>query len=116
MQELLEAGASHFRAQERVCLEQDQRRHGDFYRSKHELVFVFKVGTAPHINSFGLGEAAAIGPMSGTMPASAASAQPAGRSGNASDGQAVSAGRGRDPRLFKRKDIVLDSFAGSGTT
>ena len=29
---------------------------GTFYRSKHELVFVFKVGTASHINNFGLGE------------------------------------------------------------
>ena len=29
---------------------------GSFYRSKHELVFVFKVGTAPHINTFGLGD------------------------------------------------------------
>jgi len=29
---------------------------GTFYRSKHELVFVFKIGTAPHTNSFGLGE------------------------------------------------------------
>jgi DNA modification methylase len=27
---------------------------GTFYRSKHELVFVFKIGTAPHTNSFGL--------------------------------------------------------------
>jgi DNA modification methylase len=29
---------------------------GTFYRSKHELVFVFKVGTAPHTNTFGLGD------------------------------------------------------------
>ncbi|OAN97311.1 DNA methylase N-4 [Sphingomonadales bacterium EhC05] len=29
---------------------------GTFYRSKHELIFVFKQGTAEHINSFGLGE------------------------------------------------------------
>ena len=29
---------------------------GSFYRSKHELVFVFKVGSAPHVNSFGLGD------------------------------------------------------------
>ena len=29
---------------------------GTFYRSKHEMVFVFKVGSAPHINNFGLGE------------------------------------------------------------
>ena len=29
---------------------------GTFYRSKHELIFVFKVGAAPHVNTFGLGE------------------------------------------------------------
>lgn len=29
---------------------------GTFYRSRHELIFVFKVGTAPHINSFELGQ------------------------------------------------------------
>ena len=28
---------------------------GSFYRSKHELIAVFKSGTAPHINNFGLG-------------------------------------------------------------
>jgi len=29
---------------------------GSFYRSRHELVFVFKNGTAPHINAFELGQ------------------------------------------------------------
>src|SRR5262249_37426263 len=29
---------------------------GTFYRSKHELVFVWKVGTAPHFNNFELGQ------------------------------------------------------------
>ena len=29
---------------------------GTFYRSRHELVFAFKNGTAPHINSFELGQ------------------------------------------------------------
>jgi hypothetical protein len=29
---------------------------GSFYRSRHELVFAFKVGTAPHTNSFELGQ------------------------------------------------------------
>lgn len=29
---------------------------GTFYRSRHELVFVFKHGTAPHLNSFELGQ------------------------------------------------------------
>lgn len=29
---------------------------GAFYRSKHELIFAFKSGTAPHINTFELGQ------------------------------------------------------------
>jgi hypothetical protein len=29
---------------------------GSFYRSKHELVFVWKSGTAPHLNNFELGQ------------------------------------------------------------
>lgn len=29
---------------------------GTFYRSRHELIFAFKVGTAPHINTFELGQ------------------------------------------------------------
>ena len=29
---------------------------GSFYRSKHELVFVWKSGTAAHINNFELGQ------------------------------------------------------------
>lgn len=28
---------------------------GSFYRSQHEFCFIFKVGSAPHINNFGLG-------------------------------------------------------------
>jgi len=35
---------------------------GTFYRSKHELVFVFKNGKAPHINNFELGQGGAIAP------------------------------------------------------
>lgn len=29
---------------------------GTFYRSRHELIFAFKSGTAPHINTFELGQ------------------------------------------------------------
>jgi hypothetical protein len=28
---------------------------GSFYRAKHELVFVFKVGSGPHVNTIELG-------------------------------------------------------------
>ena len=34
----------------------DNAGMGSFYRSRHELVFAFKNGTAPHINSFELGQ------------------------------------------------------------
>jgi hypothetical protein len=29
---------------------------GTFYRFRHELIFAFKHGTAPHLNTFGLGQ------------------------------------------------------------
>ena len=29
---------------------------GSFYRSKHEMIFVWKIGTKPHINNFELGQ------------------------------------------------------------
>jgi len=34
----------------------DNAGMGTFYRSRHELIFAFKNGTAPHINSFELGQ------------------------------------------------------------
>ncbi|PHP64631.1 DNA methylase N-4 [Zhengella mangrovi] len=34
----------------------DNAGMGSFYRSRHELVFAFKNGTAPHINAFELGQ------------------------------------------------------------
>ena len=43
------------RAQESVRLGQDQWRHGLALPLQHELVFVFKVGTGPHINNVELG-------------------------------------------------------------
>ena len=43
---------------------------GSFYRSKHELIFVFKVGTAAHINDFGLGGRGRAKATSGRTPRS----------------------------------------------
>ena len=57
MRELLEAGASAFTELKNLCVwNKTNGGMGSFYRSKHELVFVYKVGTAPHINSFELGQ------------------------------------------------------------
>lgn len=55
--ELIEAGKTVFSELKNICVWNKLRAGmGAFYRSQHEFVFVFKVGTAPHTNNFGLGE------------------------------------------------------------
>jgi hypothetical protein len=57
MGEMLAASQAVYGAPKNLCVwNKTNAGMGTFYRSKHELVFVFKVGTAPHINNFGLGE------------------------------------------------------------
>ncbi|MER8848552.1 site-specific DNA-methyltransferase [Mesorhizobium australicum] len=57
MRELQDAGEVAFTELKNLCVwNKSNGGMGSFYRSKHELVFVFKIGTAPHTNSFGLGE------------------------------------------------------------
>ena len=57
MGEMLEAGAAIFSELKNLCVwNKTNGGMGTFYRSNHELVFVFKVGTAAHINNFGLGD------------------------------------------------------------
>jgi len=54
--EVLAAGQGIYSEQKNLCVwNKSNAGMGAFYRSKHELVFVFKVGTAPHVNNFGLG-------------------------------------------------------------
>ncbi len=90
---------------------------GTFYRSRHELVFAFKSGTAAHISNFELGQTGRY------------------RTNVWEYAGVNSFGRDRDAALAmhptvksvalvsdaikdcsKRKQIVLDPFAGSGTT
>ncbi|MEJ2207279.1 MAG: site-specific DNA-methyltransferase, partial [Gemmatimonadota bacterium] len=90
---------------------------GSLYRSQHELVCVFKVGTAPHVNNVELGRHGRY------------------RTNVWRYAGANSFGRGRDEVLAmhptvkpvrlvadaildcsRRGDVVLDGFAGSGTT
>ena len=57
MGELLVAGKSVFTELKNLCVwNKTNGGMGTFYRSKHELIFVFKVGTVPHVNTFGLGD------------------------------------------------------------
>jgi DNA modification methylase len=57
MGEMLEAGKTIYTELKNVCVwNKTNAGMGSFYRSKHELVFVWKSGTAPHINTFELGQ------------------------------------------------------------
>ena len=56
MGELTAAGKGIYSEQKNLCVwNKTNAGMGAFYRSKHELILVFKVGTATHINNFGLG-------------------------------------------------------------
>jgi len=90
---------------------------GSFYRSKHELIFVFKKGSAPHTNSFALGETgryrtnvwdypgiSSLSRSRGDELAMHPTVKPV----------ALVADAIRD--CSRRGDVVLDAFAGSGTT
>lgn len=90
---------------------------GSLYRSKHELVFVYKVGTAPHFNAVELGrhgrnrtnvwDYASVNSFAGSRREDLAlhpTVKPA----------ALVADAIRD--VTRRGDLVLDTFLGSGTS
>ena len=55
--EMLAAGDAHYSELKNVCIwNKSNAGMGSFYRSKHEMVFVWKNGTAPHVNTFELGQ------------------------------------------------------------
>nr|WP_082553947.1 DNA methyltransferase [Altererythrobacter sp. Root672] len=90
---------------------------GSFYRSKHELIFVFKHGQAPHVNSFGLGETGRYRTNVWDYPG--ISSLTASREAELAMHPTVKpvalvADALKD--CSRRGDIVLDPFAGSGTT
>jgi len=90
---------------------------GAFYRSKHELIFVFKQGTAEHTNSFGLGDTGRY--RTNVWDYAGISSIQAGRSEELAMHPTVKpvamiADAIRD--CSKRGQIVLDAFGGSGST
>lgn len=57
MSEMLEAGQGVYNEMKNLIVwAKDNGGMGTFYRSRHELIFVFKKGTAAHINTFELGQ------------------------------------------------------------
>ena len=89
---------------------------GTFYRSRHELIYVWKVGTAPHTNTFGLGEHGRYRTNVWDYPGVNSFG------GNQKDlalhptvkPVALVADAIKD--VTRRGEIVLDGFGGSGTT
>lgn len=118
MGELLEAGRTVFDEFKNLCVwNKTNGGMGSFYRSKHELVFVFKKGSGPHINNFGLGDTGRYRTNVWDYPGISSL-------GAARDEElamhptvkpvALVADAIRD--CSKRGDTVLDIFGGSGST
>jgi DNA modification methylase len=90
---------------------------GTFYRSKHELVFVFKIGVAAHTNSFGLGDTGRY--KSNVWDYAGVNTLRSGRAEELAMHPTVKpvalvADAIKD--CSRRGEIVLDPFGGSGST
>jgi DNA modification methylase len=118
MGELLVAGKEVFSELKNLCIwNKTNAGMGTFYRSKHELIFVFKVGSAAHTNTFGLGDTGRYRTNVWDYPG--ISSLGANRSQELAMHPTVKpvalvADAIKD--CSKRGDLVLDPFGGSGTT
>ncbi len=116
--ELLAAGQAVFSEFKNMCVwNKTNAGMGTFYRSKHELVLAFKVGTAAHTNSFGLGESGRY--RTNVWDYAGVNTFKSGRMDElglhpTTKPVALVADAIRD--CSRRAEIVLDPFAGSGTT
>ena len=100
-----------------IVWNKDNAGMGSFYRSKHELILVFKNGKGAHINNFGLGEKGRYRTNVWDYPG--VNSMKAGRMDELAmhptvKPTALVADAIRD--CSQRKQIVLDAFMGSGTT
>jgi DNA modification methylase len=118
MGELIAAGEAVFSELKNVCVwNKNNGGMGSFYRSKHELVFVFKVGSAPHTNTFGLGHTGRY--RTNVWDYAGVNSLRSGRSEDLAMHPTVKpvalvADAIKD--CSRRGGIVLDPFGGSGTT
>jgi DNA modification methylase len=118
MAELTAAGTEVFDELKNMCVwVKSTPGMGSFYRSEHELVFVFKHGRAPHLNNFGLGAGGRN--RSNVWRYAGVNTFRAGRMDELKMHPTVKpvamiADAMRD--CSRRGSIVLDAFSGSGTT
>jgi hypothetical protein len=117
MTEMLAAGNAAYSELKNLCVwAKTNGGMGSLYRSQHELVFVFKAGTALHINNVDLGRHGRY--RTNVWSYAGVNSFGAGREDLALHPTvkpvALVADAIRD--CSHRKGIVLDAFAGSGTT
>lgn len=118
MAEMLQAGNAVFdEFKNLVVWAKDNGGMGAFYRSRHELVFVFKHGTAAHVNAFELGQHGRY--RTNVWEYRGVNTMKAGRMEELALHPTVKpvqmiADAIRD--VSHRGDIVLDLFGGSGST
>ena len=118
LNELISAGRKIYDSMLNLCVwNKDNGGMGSFYRSKHELVTVFKVGNAPHINNIELGRHGRN--RTNVWDYAGVNTFRAGRLDELAmhptlKPVALVADVIRDASC--RSDLVLDPFAGSGTT
>lgn len=116
--ELVEVGRKVFTEFKNLCVwNKTNAGMGTFYRSKHELVAVFKVGKAPHTNTFGLGDKGRyrtnVWNYAGVNSFAPDRMEQLERHPTSKPVDLV-ADAIRD--VSNRGDVVLDMFGGSGTT
>ena len=115
--EMLTAGKAVYKELKNVCVWSKRNAGmGTFYRSRHELVFVWKDGTAPHINNFELGQFGRS--RSNVWDYHGVNSHKPGRLEELAMHPTVKpvalvADAIKD--CSRRNDLVLDPFAGSGT-
>ncbi|MCR9089699.1 MAG: site-specific DNA-methyltransferase [Rhodobacteraceae bacterium] len=118
MGELMDAADGVFTELKNLCVwNKTNAGMGSFYRSKHELVFVYKVGTAPHTNSFGLGATGRY--RSNVWDYAGANVLGAERDAALAmhpTVKPIALVRDAIQDCSRRNDTVLDIFGGSGTT
>ena len=118
LDEILEAGRNAaLELKNLIVWAKDNAGMGSFYRSRHELIFAFKSGTAPHVNAFELGQhgryRSNLWQYKGTNSFKAGRKEELEIHPTTKPVQMI-ADAIRD--VSARGDVVLDLFAGSGST
>lgn len=117
MRHMLDAADGIYSMKNLVVWDKKTAGMGSFYRSAHELIFVFKSGSQPHINNFGLGEKGRY--RTNIWTHAGASGFRKGREADLADHATVKpVALVADAILdcSKRNGLILDVFGGVGTT